>query len=84
MRSWTKIRQRGWATNENENVIDICAVGTRLSAPSGRAVGAMVLTGPSRFFRNGNEAMRDDLMKSAELLNSISRAVRAMSRLLGI
>jgi DNA-binding IclR family transcriptional regulator len=78
------VRQRGWATNENENVIGICAVGTRLSAPSGRAVGAIVLTGPSRFFRDGNEAMRDDLLKSAELLNSTSHAIRAMSQFLGV
>lgn len=79
-----QVRQRGWATNENENVVGISAVGTRLAAPSGRALGAIVLTGPSRFFDNGNEAMRDDLMKSSELLNSTSHAVRAMSRFLGI
>lgn len=79
-----QVRRRGWATNENENVIGICAVGTRLTAPSGRAVGAMVLTGPSHFFRNGNEAMRDDLRKASELLNATSHAVRAMSQFLGI
>lgn len=68
----------------NENVIGIYAVGSRLSAPSGRALDAIVLTGPSRFFDNGNEAMRNDLMKSSELLNSTSHAVRAMEQFLGL
>ncbi|WP_245763544.1 IclR family transcriptional regulator domain-containing protein [Paraburkholderia diazotrophica] len=54
------VRKRGSATNRNENVTGICAVGTRLSAPSRRASGAIVLTGPSRSFDNGDEAMRDD------------------------
>lgn len=79
-----EVRQRGWATNENENVTGISAVGTRLTAPSGRALGAIVLTGPSRFFRNGNEAMRTDLLQATELLNSTSRAVRALTEFLGI
>ncbi|WP_069264005.1 IclR family transcriptional regulator [Paraburkholderia nodosa] len=78
------VRQRGWAINENENVTGISAIGTRLAAPSGRALGAIVLTGPSRFFANGNEAMRDDLMRASELLNSTSHAVRAMAQFLGI
>lgn len=78
------VRRRGWATNTNENVIGICAVGSRLSTPSGRALGAIVLNGPSRFFVNGNEAMRNDLMKSSELLNSTSHAVRAMAHFLGL
>ncbi|MBB2926641.1 IclR family transcriptional regulator [Paraburkholderia silvatlantica] len=79
-----QVHQRGWATNENENVMGISAVGTRLAAPSGRALGAIVLTGPSRFFCNGNEAMRDDLRQASELLNTTSHAVRAMSQFLGI
>lgn len=78
------IRQRGWATNENENVVGISAIGTRLTAPSGRALGAIVLTGPNRFFSEGNEAMREDLMKASDLLNSTSHAVRAMTQFLGI
>ncbi|ALL70272.1 transcriptional regulator, IclR family (plasmid) [Paraburkholderia caribensis MBA4] len=79
-----EVRRRGWATNTNENVIGICAVGTRLSTPSGRALGAIVLTGPSRYFVDGTEAMQTDLMKSAQLLNSTSHAVRAMSQFLGL
>ncbi|HXZ10503.1 MAG TPA: IclR family transcriptional regulator C-terminal domain-containing protein, partial [Paraburkholderia sp.] len=79
-----EVRRRGWATNDNENVIGISAIGTRLAAPSGRALGAIVLTGPSRFFQNGSEAMRDDLLKASDLLNSTSHAVRAMTQLLGV
>ncbi|CAG9255343.1 Transcriptional regulator, IclR family [Paraburkholderia unamae] len=79
-----EVRRRGWATNENENVTGISAVGTRLSTPSGRALGAIVLTGPNRFFSDGNEAMRDDLMRASDLLNSTSHAVRGMAQFLGI
>ncbi|WP_144109602.1 IclR family transcriptional regulator [Paraburkholderia sp. BCC1886] len=79
-----EVRERGWATNRNENVTGISAVGTRLTAPSGRALGAIVLTGPSRFFREGDDAMRDDLIEASKLLASTSHAVRALTQFLGI
>jgi DNA-binding IclR family transcriptional regulator len=78
------VRQRGWAINENENVTGISAIGARLAAPSGRALGAIVLTGPNRFFTKGNQAMREDLIRASDLLNSTSHAVRAMTQFLGI
>lgn len=77
------VRARGWATNRNENVMGICAVGSRLAAPSGRALGAIVLTGPSRFFAKGFDTMRDDLLQACQMLNSTSHAIRTMTQLLG-
>ena len=79
-----EVRERGWATNQNENVIGICAVGCRLAAPSGRALGAIVLTGPSRYFDKGFDAMRDGLLQACRLLNSTSHAIRTMTQLLGV
>ncbi|PLZ02162.1 IclR family transcriptional regulator [Burkholderia sp. WAC0059] len=78
------VRERGWATNRNENVTGICAIGTRLAAPSSRAVGAIVLTGPHRFFADGIDAMRSDLQQASQMLNSTSHAIRAMIQFLGI
>lgn len=78
------IRKRGWATNQNENVNGISAVGARLGAPSGRALGAIVLTGPSRYFEKGFDVMRDDLMQACQMLNSTSHAIRMMTQLLGV
>jgi DNA-binding IclR family transcriptional regulator len=78
------VRRRGWATNDNENVAGISAVGTALTAPSGRALGAIVVTGPNRFFHDGDAAMRQDLMKASGLLNSTSNAIRAVAQMLGI
>ncbi|MBB2931271.1 hypothetical protein [Paraburkholderia silvatlantica] len=66
------------------SAMGISAVGARLTAPSGLAIGAIVPTGPGRFFEKGNEAMSDDLMTASDLLSSTSHAVRTMSQFLGI
>lgn len=79
-----QVRQQGWASNHNENVAGISALGVRLSAPSGRAIGAIVLTGPGRYFGGGKDPMCDDLLQAAGMLNATSNALRAMAEFLGV
>lgn len=79
-----EIRDTGFATNFNENVMGVSAVGVRLTQPAGKVVGAIVLTGPNEYFEDGKiEQMREDLLQTAELLSRTSQSLRSLSRFLG-
>lgn len=84
-RQLDEVGHTGFATNFDENVIGVSSVGVRLLSPSGRAIGAILLTGPSEYFTSGQlEAMREDLLQTAELLSKTSQSLRSLSRFLGL
>ncbi|MCW0210489.1 IclR family transcriptional regulator [Achromobacter veterisilvae] len=78
------IASDGIATNVNENVQGISAIGTRLATPEGRNFGAIVITGPASFFTDAAlTQMGADLSATAEMLRNTSASSRLMGRLLG-
>lgn len=78
------VRDSGFATNFNENVMGVSAMGARLTQATDRVVGALVLTGPNEYFADDKIVlMREDLLQTAELLSRTSQALRSLSRFLG-
>ncbi|MFT4268424.1 MAG: IclR family transcriptional regulator C-terminal domain-containing protein [Xenophilus sp.] len=72
------------ATNDAEHLIGVSALGVRLQSPTNRTLGAILLTGPSEFFGNSQrEAMRAELLQTAELLGDTSQALRSLAGFLG-
>ena len=77
-----QVEEQGIATNLNENIQGICAVGSRLTAPSGRSIGAIVLTGPQEYFSDESlQAMHEALKQGVQMLQNTSAALRAVARL---
>ncbi|MDR5836035.1 IclR family transcriptional regulator [Caballeronia sp. LZ034LL] len=73
----------GFATNQHENVIGICACGAVLKSSASKAIGALVLSGPSEYFSAETmEAMKRDLLEKANMLSHTSLALRAVARFL--
>lgn len=82
-RELDQVRLEGFATNMQENVAGICACGARLSSPSGRPIGAIVMSGPGKYFSaDAMLNMKRDLLESAGVLNKTSSALRALARFL--
>lgn len=80
-----RVAAQGYATNFNENVNGICAIGARLTAPSGRALGAIVITGPAEYFPDEKrEQITDDVCSVAHRLSTTSMSVRSVARFLNI
>jgi DNA-binding IclR family transcriptional regulator len=80
-----QVAAQGWAFNRNENVVGISAVGVRLLAPSGRAIGALVLSGLDEYFTpHTQELMVADLQQASHMLTRASLSVRAMARFLKV
>lgn len=80
-----QIAATGISTNFNENILGISAVGARLALPDQRAIGVIVLTGPSKYFTKPRvAAMRRDLLEATAILSNTSLAVRAVARFLDI
>ncbi|WP_091904496.1 IclR family transcriptional regulator [Chitinasiproducens palmae] len=80
-----EVEASGLATNFNENVMGICAIGAPLVAPSGRAIGAIVLTGPDTFFgAERRDAIAEDVRRVAHMLSAMSMSVRAVARFLSL
>lgn len=81
MRELDQIARNGISTNFNENILGISAVGGRLGLPGARAIGVIVLTGPSKYFtKNRVAAMRRDLLEATNILSNTSLSVRAVAR----
>jgi len=79
------VAKQGHASNFNENVLGICAIGARITAPSGRALGALVVTGPEEYFPQDKlEEIADVVCGSANRLSTTSMSVRAVARFLNI
>lgn len=79
------IVESGWAANRNENLLGVSAVGVRLLAPSGRAVGALVLSGVDEHFANGRlDLIVEHLLRAANVLTRTSMSVRAVARFLNV
>lgn len=73
----------GFATNQHENVTGICACGAVLKTSGSKAIGALVLSGPSEYFgAEAMKAMKRDLLEKANMLGHISLALRAVARFL--
>jgi DNA-binding IclR family transcriptional regulator len=78
-----RAQAEGFAINLHENVAGICACGTVLKSSAARAVGAIVMSGPSEYFSTETmEAMKRDLRETASLLTHTSLALRAVARFL--
>jgi DNA-binding IclR family transcriptional regulator len=85
MRDLDQIAATGISSNFNENILGISAVGARLALPHERAIGVIVLTGPSKYFTKPRvAAMRRDLLEATTILSNTSLAVRAVARFLNI
>ncbi len=81
----TNVSRLGYATNSNENIAGICAIGAKLTAPSGRALGAIVVTGPSEYFIGDKpEKIKEDVLHAAHMLSNASMSARAVARFLQI
>jgi len=79
------IVESGWAANRNENLLGVSAVSVRLLAPSGRAMGALVLSGVDEHFANGRlDLMVEHLLRAANVLTRTSMSVRAVARFLNV
>ncbi len=77
------VREEGFAVNHHENVAGICACGAVLLSPTGAAIGALVMSGPSEHFAvDALAAMKGDLLEAADLLSHTSSALRAVARFL--
>ena len=85
MRDLDQVATSGIATNFNENILGISAVGARLGLPDARAIGVIVLTGPSKYFTPPRvTAIRRDLLEATNILSNTSLAVRAVGRFLNL
>jgi DNA-binding IclR family transcriptional regulator len=85
MHDLDQVAATGISTNFNENILGISAVGARLGLPEARALGVIVLTGPSKYFTKPRvAAMRRDLLEATTILSNTSLAVRAVARFLDI
>jgi IclR family acetate operon transcriptional repressor len=77
--------QRGYAVTLNENFEGISAVSAPIVASGGRALGALTLAGPSRYFASEIVSeMGLATRRAAELLAFGSAGVRAVGRMLGL
>lgn len=80
-----QIAERGYALNLDENYQGISAAGSPIRLPNGVTVGAIVLTGPSKYFAKDRlPAMTADLMHAAQLFSFASPSMRAVVKLLGL
>jgi DNA-binding IclR family transcriptional regulator len=62
------IRDRGYATNEQENISDLHAIGVAATEQSGSVIGAFSITGPKQAFARGER--REELADAvSELVN---------------
>jgi DNA-binding IclR family transcriptional regulator len=78
-----KVLADGFATNQHENVIGICACGAVLKSSASKAIGALVMSGPSEYFSaEAMEAMKRDLLEKTSMLSHTSLALRAVARFL--
>lgn len=77
-----EVAARHWATNLDEHLVGVRAVGVHLLAPSGAAMGALVLSGAARQFEGRTEAMLEDLQQASRLLTDTAQSTRALARLL--
>ncbi|MGI4814419.1 MAG: IclR family transcriptional regulator [Janthinobacterium lividum] len=85
MHDLERVAATGISSNFNENILGISAVGARLGLPEARAIGVIVLTGPSKYFTKPRvAAMRRDLQEATTILSNTSLAVRAVARFLNI
>lgn len=79
------VASQGWAANHNENLLGISAVGVPLRAPSGRPVGALVLSGEDVHFDAVRQArMVEHLLRTADVLHRTSLSLRALARFLNV
>ncbi|MGF6767656.1 DNA-binding IclR family transcriptional regulator [Paraburkholderia sp. GAS199] len=77
------VQSEGFATNLHENVTGICACGTVLKSSNARAIGAIVMSGPSEYFSSETiPVMRRELRETSALLTHTSLALRAVARFL--
>lgn len=76
---------RGYAFNLDEHYQGISAVGAAIRLQNAVTVGAVVLTGPSKYFpRDRLHDMAADLVHTAQLFSFASPSMRAVARLLGL
>lgn len=79
-----RIARDGFATNIEENLLGISAQGACLVAPSGRQLGAVVMTGQSRHFNAQSlQPMRELLRQTADIL-AASASLRDVARFLNL
>lgn len=85
MRQLDQVAKEGIATNIGENIPGISAVGARLALPGARAIGAIVITGPAKYFTARSIArMSADLRECTAILSNTSLSVRAVARFLDV
>jgi DNA-binding IclR family transcriptional regulator len=85
MRQLDKVAKEGIATNIGENIPGISAVGARLAVAGERAIGVIVITGPSKYFTASSiPSMSADLRECTGILSGTSLSVRAVARFLNI
>ncbi|MGB6104340.1 MAG: IclR family transcriptional regulator [Pusillimonas sp.] len=80
-----KVSAQQYATNLDEHCPGISAVGAPILLDSGMVLGAIVVTGPSKYFSADTvQNMVPDVMQTAHLFSYASPAVRAVCRFLGV
>jgi DNA-binding IclR family transcriptional regulator len=81
-----QVRRTGLASSFNENVMGVSSLGVRLLSPSQRIVAAILLTGPTDYFTAHGQlqAMREELLQTAELLSSTSQSLRSFAQFMGV
>ncbi len=66
------VRERGYAINEDEDVVGIRAVGTPIMAPDGTVLGALSLSGPTSRFTDEfcSETLPELVIERADVIKA--------------